>query len=349
MSRNSQNLLCSLLATLVYGVFAFYLYQPHFDRFSRSQWFLPFSVWTAAMGCFILSRRWVAGPFGSLLAGAIYGFGPFLLSLAQYHPTVGLLAASIPWLFMPAAFLGRKRHDLVGLALAFLPFLIVVLFFRVGASQEYRLFAAPIHAGPKPINLIGFIAPQVIVNRTAVLVSLYHIPIAPLVIGLGMIFRARRYGVLLILTLGLTLAFCRSYLGPAHIAWLGVSPILWLSVPLTCLAVLAGVGFQGLIEAGFSDRNWILAAAIALGALAIVALLLAAQYFQVLFSLADGYARLFVGTAKMYLIGAMALGIVYLITRQKLRLHWLRQLILVAVLTLDIFLAARHIVDKILC
>jgi len=69
---------------------------------------------------------------------------------------------------------------------------------------------------------------------------------------------------------------------------------------------------------------------------------------QVIFSLGDGYARLFVETAKMYLIGAVTLGFLYLVTCRKLRLAWLRQAALAAVLTLDIFLAARAIVDKIL-
>ena len=77
-------------------------------------------------------------------------------------------------------------------------------------------------------------------------------------------------------------------------------------------------------------------------------LLLAAQYFQVILGLADGYARLFVQAAKLYLIGAVALAIFYFMARQKLRLHWLRWAVLCAALGIDIFLGARYIVDTIL-
>ena len=347
MSRYSQNVLWSILAALVYGAFAFYLYEPHFDRFSRWQWLLPFGAWAGALGCFILSRRWVVGLLGSLLAGAVYGFGPFLLSLARYHPTVGLLAASVPWLFLPAAYMGKKWHGVFAPFLCLLPFLVIVLFFRIGAWQDYRLFAAPIQIQPECMDLVGFLAPLAMVNDRDVLVSLYHVPVAPLLLGLALMFRARRFGVLLIVVLGLALTFCRCYLGPAHTAWFGISPILWFSIPLTCLAVLTGVGFQGLVEAGLPDRNWILAIAIALGALAIVALLLAAECFQVFCVFGDGHARLFVEAAKMYLLGAMTVAMIYLVTRLKLKLRLLRQPILAAALALDIFLAARYIIDHI--
>ena len=82
--------------------------------------------------------------------------------------------------------------------------------------------------------------------------------------------------------------------------------------------------------------------------LAIVNLFLAAKYFQVLFGLADGYARLFVETAKMYLLGAVATGIIYLMIRQQMRVHWLRWAILGAALGVDIVLGARYVVDSVL-
>ena len=63
--------------------------------------------------------------------------------------------------------------------------LVVLLFFRIGATEALRLFAAPIQMQPKPIDLVGFLVPKVMVNRTAVLASLYHIPIAPLRDRLG--------------------------------------------------------------------------------------------------------------------------------------------------------------------
>ena len=348
MSKYQKNLPYLALASALYAAFAVYLYRPYFGTFSTWQWLLPVNALAAAVGSFLLSRRWVAGLLGSLVSGAVYGFGPYLLTLGKFHPIAGLLAAIIPWLFLPAALFDRRRRA-VGALLSLLPFAAVVLFFLFfRLDTEHRFFAAPIQAALEPNDLKGFIAPLVMLSRTVVLPGLYHITIAPLVLGLGMVLKARRFGIMLIIVAGFGLTFCRSYLGPSQIAWLGVSPILWLSVPLACLSVLAGVGFQGLTDAGASDRKWVLATAAALGALSILMLMLAAKYFQVKFGLADGYARLFVQTAKMYLMGAVAIMVVFIMALQQMRLKPLRWAVLGAALGIDIFLGATFIVDKIL-
>lgn len=348
MSRSSLNLIWLIFAAALYGGFAVHLYRPYFGAFTLWQWLLPVSACLGAVGCFVLSRRWVVGFSGSFLAGLVYGFGPFLLSLARFHESASLLAAGIPWLFLPAAFIGRKRGGGVTFLLLLLPFVAVVLFFRISAGADYRLFAAPIQAAPRPVDLFGFVAPLVMVTRTTALPSLYHVPIAALVLGLAMMFRARRYGVLLILVTGFALTFCRSFLAPAHLEWLGISPILWLSIPLVCLSVLAGVGLQGLIEASFSDGKWVLLAGIISGVLAITTLMLAAKYFQAIFGLGDGYARLFVEAAKMHLIAAIAAAFVFAMTHLKLRVPSLRWFVLCAAIAIDVFLGAQYIVDKIL-
>jgi hypothetical protein len=89
------------VAAAVYAAFAIYLYQPHLKSFDRFHYLTFFNVWLASMGCFVLSRRWVSAFTGSIIAGAIYGFGPFVLGLGKFHPTAGLVAAAIPWLFCP--------------------------------------------------------------------------------------------------------------------------------------------------------------------------------------------------------------------------------------------------------
>ncbi len=349
MSRYPHNLPYLLLAMALYGAFAVYLYQPYFGRFTMWHWLLPISAWVGAVGCFVLSRRWVEGFLGSCLAGAVYGFGPYLLALGKFHPTAALLAAIIPWLFMPAAYLGQQRRGVVSALLALVPFAAVVLFFLFfRLDAEHRLFAAPIQAQLGRADLVGFLAPLVMVSRAAVLPSLYHIAVGPLILGVAMILKAKRIGIALIIAAGFALAFCRVFLGPDLVAWVGVSPILWLSIPVVCLAVLAGVGLQGLIEAGASDRWWVLLIAACLGAAAAVTLLLAAKYFRVFLGLADEYARLFVQAAKMYLMGALAMVIVFVMARQEMRLRPLRWAILAAALGLDIFVGALHIVGKIL-
>jgi len=346
MNEHSRSLVPHIAAAALYTAFAIYLYQPQFGQFAGWQWLWPLNACLAAFGAHVLSRRWVAGFTGSLLAGLVYGFGPFLLGLAKVHASAGLLAACVPWLFVPAAALEKRLGKAVSTLLLLAPFAAIVLFFYFSARQ--RLFAAPLHADVRPTDLAGFIAPLALITRNTALLGLYHVPMAALVLGLAMMWKARRYSFFVILLAGFVLAFSKSFLHARQIEWLGVSPILWLSVPMTWCAVLAGIGLQGLIQAGYSDRKWILAAVITLGVLAIVALLLAAKCFQVFLGLGDGYARLFVEAAKIYLLGAVATGIIFLITHMKLRLHWLRWAILVTALGLDIFLGARYIVDRVL-
>lgn len=354
MARSSQNLPGHMVAAAAFVVFAVYLHQPYFARFQRWEWLLPVNVCAAALGCYVLSRRWIAGFGGSLLTGLVYGFGPYMLGLARYHPTAGLLAAAVPWLFVPAAYFGQRRGKWVGTPLLCLPFLVILLFFYLSATERFRLFAAPLQTELRAQDLAGFIAPLVMValpDRTAVLLGLYHVPLAALVLGLAMMWKARRYALFVVAVLGFVLAFSHAVPGlldASDVAWIGVSPILWLSIPMTCCALFSGIGLQGLIEAGHADRKWILAAAVTLCALAVVTLLMAVDCFQVALGLGAGYGRLFVEAAKMYLLGAIAAGILFLMTRQKLRAHWLRCTLLGAALGIDIFLGACQLVDKIL-
>ncbi len=334
-----------IAAAALYAAFAVYLYWPYFSRLTGWEWLLPVSAGVAAFGGYLLSRRWVAGFTGSFLAGLVYGFGPFLLGLARFHPASSLLAAGVPWLFAPAAVLERKLGKWLSLPLWLLPFVVIALFFYLSAGC--RLFAAPLQANVRPLDLAGFIAPLALIGRSPAVLGVYHIPIAALVLGLVMVWKARRYGILLIAAAGLVLAFSRSFLSSGSVAWLGVSPILWLSIPMLWCAVLCGIGLQGLIEAGPADKRWVLTVAVLLGILAIVALLLAAGGFKMFSGLGNGASRLFLQTAEVYLVGAGAIGFIYLLTRQNLRLHWLRWAILCAALGVDIFLSATYVADKV--
>lgn len=278
--------------------------------------------------------------WASFFAGAIYGFGPFALGLANFHPTAGLLAATIPWLFCPAAFGPKARWRWVSWPLSALPFLAILLFFQV--SIPYRLFAvwtqAKLHLG----DLLGLIAPFYLAQRniTATLVGVYHIPIAALLMGFSMLLAARRLGIITIFALGIVLACCRSFLS--------VSPVMWLTMPVLCCSILMGAGMQGLASAGFADRRWVLVTAIIMGVLAIVTLLLAIKCYQIFAGLGRGYAKLFIYSAEMYIFGAIAVAIIFFMARAKLRIAALRWVILCSAMAVDIFLVATFIVDRIL-
>ncbi len=325
------------VAAIIYVGFAVYLYGPYFKSFTRLQHLLAVNVCLGSIGCFVLSRRWVSTFAGSLVAGAVYGFGPFVLGLARFHPTAGLLAAGIPWLFCPAAFPGKGRWRWLSIPFAALPFLAMPLFFRTAA--HYRLFAVSTQAKLHLADLPGLLFPLVATSRNLTGIGFYHVPLALLAMGFAMLMAARRIGIILILCLGTVLACCNSF-------W-EVGPILWLSIPVVCCSVLIGVGFQGLASAGFADRKWVLLTAGMMGVLAIVTLLLATKYFQVFAGLADKYAKLLTETAQMYILGAIAVAIIFFIIRASLRLAALRQVVLVAALAVDLFFSARFIVDKI--
>jgi hypothetical protein len=322
----------------IYAGFALCLYQPHFKKFSPLQYLVVVNVCLAALGCFVLSRRWVASFIGSFFAGAIYGFGPFGLWLSGYHPTVSLLVASIPWLFCPAALCSKRKWRKISAPLSALPFLAIVLAFQV--STYCRLFPIPIHTKLQLVDLAGLLAPLVALERTMPLVSFYHIPVAALLLGFFMLLKARRFGILLILAAGVTLALC----GP----FFNISPILWLTIPVLCCSVLIGAGMQGFALASYADRKWVLITAVIMAALALISLLLATKYYDIFAGLGSKYARLFMQTAKIYLLGAIAVSMIFFLARAKLRLVALRWAIICSAIAVDIFLGARFIVDRLL-
>ena len=337
--QDNFNIAWKLTAVIIiYMGFAIYLYQPYLKNFERFQYLYLFNACIASIGSFILSRRWIAGFSGSFFAGALYGFGPFLLGLEKFHPTVGLLVASIPWLFCPAAFCLKDKWKPVSILLATLPFIAITLFFQI--SSHYRLFAASTQAKLHLNELYSLLAPLVAAKRRTTLIGFYHIPIAALIMGLSMFIAARRYTILSILVIGTILPFCDSL----NLS-LEISPVIWLSISSLCCSLFIGIGFQGLTSTGFTDRKWVLTNAIILGLLAIITLLLATKYFQVYFSLGDNYARLFTEAAKMYILGSAILAIFFLFTFAKLRLQLLREILMFSILALDVFFGARFIID----
>lgn len=248
------------------------------------------------------------------------------------------MAAIVPWLFCPAAFIGKNRRLWVGLSLSVLPFLAILVFFNV--SAHFRLFPMPVQTSLHPRDLTGLFAPLVAITRPLTPLGFYHIPIAALVMGFSMLLAARRFGILAIVAIGAALALCKSFLG--------VSPIIWLALPTVCGAVIIGAGTQALLSAGPADKKWVLAGAGALASLSIVMLLLATKCFRIFAGLGKNAAEMFVSAATMYILGAVALAIVFLLARAKVRLQWLRQVVLGSAVAVDIFLGAQFIVDTIL-
>lgn len=333
----NKGLIKPAVGAVMYAAFAVYLYHPYFALFKRADYLLLVNVWVGAIGCFILSRRWVSCFFSSLFAGAIYGFGPFMLSLANFHPTAGLIAAVVPWLFFPAAFGARAKWRWLSWPLSTIPFFAIIIFFQISAKA--RLFAIPIQAKCDVMDLAGLIVPLVMTGRSQAVASFYHIPIAALVIGLSMMLAAKRYGIVTIFCAGAVLAFCNPILN--------VSPVIWLAIPILCGAVIIGVGLQGLLTAGLGDKGQLLVTTLIMATLAIMTAIMSVKYANTTPIIGTEVSRLFGQSSRMYLLGAISSAIFYFMVRAKLRLHWARWFILCLAIAIDIFLGATFIVDKI--
>lgn len=329
-----------VVAAVVYVVFAVYLYRHYFKGFSTphlQDLFVANTV-LGSLGCYVLSRRWVAGFAGSFFAGLLYGFGPFMLGLAKFHPTAGLLAAAVPWMFWPAVFGPKGRWRFLRVPICVMPFLVIVLFFQLGA--HLRLYPIPVQLKLHLADVAGFFAPLVAAEHQMTLAGFYHVPLAALIVGASILMAARRFKIMIVFALPTILAFCDSVFA--------VSPIIWLVISMLCGSIVAGAGMQALTYAGPADRKWILSASVVMGIIAIATLLSATKCFQVFAGLGSGYAVLLVHTAKMYILGAIAMAILYFLVRAKLRIHLARLLVLCVPVALDIFFSARFVIDRIL-
>jgi len=311
-------------AGIIYAAIAIYLYQPYFNRFGLLQFIRLANVCVAGLGAYAISRRWVFSFWGSLFAGLLYGFGPLMLRINSFHPTAGLIAAMVPWLFCPAVFRPKRKPKWVNRVLCALPFLVIAAFFLV--TTYLHLFAMPKQIKLHAIDLLRFFAPMVRINGGSAYFGIYHIAIAPLVVGFAMLLAAKRYGILLILLAGLVLGFSNSFLE--------ITPIMWVTIPALGFAVIIGEGIQGLVEAGFSDRKWVLVSAIVLAGLSVAMTILSAKY-----------STAFSQGAKMYMLGAVVVGTIYFMLRSKMRMNRVKMLILCLAMGVDVFFGARFIVD----
>jgi hypothetical protein len=285
----------------------------------------------------VLSRRWVSSFVGSLFAGAIYGFGPFALSFAAYHPFAGLPMAAVPWLFCQAAFYRhnklQKRNffELLGVVVfALLPFAAIALFFWVCAQPWWvkgPFFPLPKTEQMTLTHMAGFLVP--LSGNNSFAFAFYHVPVAAIVMGLCMYAAAERFGVLLLVVLGFVLAFFDTVTP--------VSPVVWCLVPVMFCSILAGMGMQGLAWSGTADRKWILLDIAFIAGCAILTTILATSATAVISVKA---------AALMYWLSTVLLMTLFFIAKASVRWHILRWILLAAALAIDIVFGATQIIDK---
>lgn len=328
-----------LAATVIYLSLGLYLFWAYLPELSGLKCLFIACPVIGAMGCFVLSRRWISSFAGSLLAGAVYGFSPFVLSFTAFHPIACLPAAAVPWLFCQAVFFRHNKlvkknlHELAGMAvLALLPFAAIGIFFWVLAQPWW--VKSPFFPLPKSehltlTHLAGFIVP--LSTKTMFSIAFYHVSISFIIMGLCMYVAAERFGVLVVVALGFVLAFFDSVTP--------VSPVVWGLVPVLFFSILAGLGIQGLAWSGTADRKWIL--------LDIVFILFCGILTTLLAIRPD--AEMFIQIAAvMYWLSAVLLGALFFIAKASVRWHMLRWTLLLAAVGVDVVYGARYFIDSVL-
>lgn len=243
-----------IFALILFSGLAVLVFWPWPETLRPRDMLAPINSVLAAAGCFLLSRRWLASFDASAIAGAVYGFGPFVLSFKIYHPVAGLSVALLPWLFCPLALWKRyapstMRHQSKQVILMLFPFVCLILFFWLPAQS----WTGPYDLMPRTqqfhttdlFTLLGFQSPEG--NR--IIIGLYANAFVLAVMGLFVYLAVLRVAMLIPVLAGIALSFFQPIF---H-----VPPVIWLAVPMLFLSLLAGLGAQAFAWAGISDRKWI--------------------------------------------------------------------------------------------
>ncbi|MCK5564719.1 MAG: hypothetical protein KAJ07_05690 [Planctomycetes bacterium] len=318
-----------IFASALYTSLGLYLYLPYLDRLTDRMVLLASIV--AALGCFVISTRWIGSFAAELLTGAVYGFCPFVLGFTAYHSLAMLPAAVMPWLFCPAVFYqarkrGTRGQNGIGIALCLLPFAAMIGFFMFLSSQ--RLFPVPVAFGFDAAGIAGLIAPLSLKPHTFI-AGLYHVPAAMSLCGLMIYIRSRRYKIMMIVAPALVLAMGQPIFE--------TPPVVWGLIVMLFASVLAGLGTQSLALAGKNDSKWILICILIICAVAALTLMLSRQLGFI-------YAQ----TARIHSLAVVLLGIVFLLAESGIRFRSLRWSLLIAAVAADLIGGARFIIDTLL-
>ena len=331
-----KSLAAGSLAGTIYLVLGIAVYFPYLRSFGPLDSVLIFSSVIGALGCFIIAMRWVSVFAAAALAGALYGFSPYSLALAAYHPLGSLALAVMPWLLMPAVYwkwkhrslqTGEKRHQpknvmIVSALLYLLPFIVIAAAFWILAqSWAGPFFPIPKNLNPQHTSLMSVFTPFAADGEFTY--GFYHLPILTIIMGLFMFLSIHRMGAVIAAVVGLTLSFCTSVFQ--------VSPVVWGLLPMLFIAVITAPGIEGLALAGKADKNWLLPCVIATAALTTLS-----------------WQQGFTIPAYMYSAATVISASIYCMATNNIRMHKLRWTILTTAITIDIILGARVTINNIL-
>lgn len=318
-------------AGALYIALSIYLYLPYLNHFKKLEYLILINSAVGALGCFVLSRRWLDAFAAQLAAGAVYGFSPFALGFAAYHPLAGLPMAAVPWLFCPAVYYhaGMKnalREKTIISVLATIPFVFTVLFFLLCAKVgSLHLFPMPVQLKLNPAGIGGLISPLALKPQKFIF-GFYHVPLAAGFFGLLIYFKSGRFKISLILIPAILL----SMIDPI----LEVPPVVWALTIILFGAIGIGLGMEGLARAGKKDGKWILVC---------ILMTCAVTVFTLIRSFELGF--IYLQTTRIHALAIVLIGSIYLLTGLHFRTNLLRWSLLCAGIGADVLLGARYLID----
>jgi len=325
---------------LVYMAGAIVLFLPFRDRLSGWDLLLPVNSVAGALGVWFFSRRWLGSAGGKLIAGAVYGFGPFLLFTIRFHPLAGTMVALVPWSFWPAATLPRRgscrprcQAALTMLWMMF-PFAVIVLVSILAASL--RRFVIPLYGVERAWQeVMACFYPYAWAPEGCLLVGCYHLAVAPLLLGMGMMIQARRW-MIVVPFVAATLLSC------LHPVW-HVSPLLWLTIPHVLGALVVGIGTEGILYAGRADRGWLWSLVLVFVLLAMTGGILGHPTLVDRFGPLSVRPSLLLESTAFYALGVFVMAVMALAVHLQLRLRWLKTGVLCGAIAVDLYVCARFI------
>jgi hypothetical protein len=344
----SGPVLYGICAALAYAVLAVVLFGPSLAQGGRWRMLWPVSLVAASSGVYVLGRRWIVSFPASLISGALYGFGPLALYMTRFHALAALVVAIIPWLFCPAAFFRawvrtKRRRPEAAIPGQWLQWPLLILPFGaiglgMGLLSRFHLFPIPLYGEAQGMDgWIGWIAPGPTAEHGRMPAGLYHVPWAGLATGAVMLIKARRWPILGVAGAAAVLAF----LPPV----LGANPVIWLLVVTAWLAVVAGLGLEGLVLAGWADRVWLWMGLAVL--VVLCAATLAWTAYQEPVAAWSGDVPL-IHSLTLYAVGGAAMALMLAAAQLKIRISSLRQAALYGAAGLDIILSARLLAELLL-
>jgi hypothetical protein len=317
-------------AVIFYAAFAILLFYPHQQSLISYKRLFPLETIIASAGVFILCRRWVLSFFASLAGGAVYGFGTYACSLLCYHPFAGLVYAMLPWTFVPAVFfyrwtnLDRLNTEIISGLLVFLSVLFLLSAYNYAAKNYF--YPIPVQTHLSPQSLLGVIDP--IGQKSDIFApGFYNVCIAGLVMGIAVLIKTRRIGIIVLFIITAIAAFYKPVLN--------VPPVVWASIPVLICSVLIASGLETIILAGEGDSKWLV---ITVG---ILLMLSVADVF-----ITHNHSVIPI-SAALYGMSAASVILVYFIAGSNLSWHLLRMFILYAAVFMDILISTRHNIDMI--